>query len=254
MSVTSFRIATYNLQKCVGLDLRRRPDRSLQVINALGADLVVLQEADKRLPPRPAALPHDMPEEDGWHILPFGAPGGSLGWHGNAILLRKGLAGRVVDRLDLPGLEPRGAVVAEIDGLRVVGTHLGLRRRDRRRQLAHIRAALEAHAPMATAIIGDFNEWALATGLEPLAGLYTVHSPGKSFHAARPVAALDRVALSQGLELADAGVSQGPVAAIASDHLPVWASIRPDPGQVGASGDHRAGRSVLPGRRDAGSS
>ena len=79
MNGQSFRIATYNLQKCVGLDMRRRPDRSLSVIAALDADLVVLQEADKRLPPRPAALPHDMAEQDGWRILPFGAPGGSLG-------------------------------------------------------------------------------------------------------------------------------------------------------------------------------
>src|SRR6056297_1038252 len=48
MKPATLRIATYNLQKCVGLDLRRRPDRSLEVIEALGAQIVVLQEADKR--------------------------------------------------------------------------------------------------------------------------------------------------------------------------------------------------------------
>ncbi|MEC7962587.1 MAG: endonuclease, partial [Pseudomonadota bacterium] len=47
MMVQRFRLASYNLQKCVGLDLRRRPGRSLQVIDAISADLVVLQEADK---------------------------------------------------------------------------------------------------------------------------------------------------------------------------------------------------------------
>lgn len=59
------RIASYNLQKCVGLDLRRRPDRSLTVIGQLAAQVVVLQEADRRLAPRPAALPHDMAEAEG---------------------------------------------------------------------------------------------------------------------------------------------------------------------------------------------
>ena len=63
--MTTLRLASYNLQKCVGLDLRRRPDRTLGVINDLKASVVVLQEADKRLPPRPAALPHEMAEADG---------------------------------------------------------------------------------------------------------------------------------------------------------------------------------------------
>jgi len=228
------RVVSYNIRKCLGLDMRRRPERTLEVIAETYADIVVLQEADRRLAPRPAALPRELiAAETDYEPLDIDGTGDSLGWHGNAVLLRKGVAGRVVDRLDLPGLEPRGAVIAEVAGLRVVGTHLGLRRRDRRLQLAHIRAALEAQAAMPTAILGDFNEWAPTTGLEALTGGFVVHSPGKSFHAARPVAALDRIALSPGLDLADAGVSQGPKASVASDHLPVWASIRPAPATEG---------------------
>ena len=220
------RLVSYNIRKCLGLDMRRRPERTLEVIAETHADIVVLQEVDRRLAPRPAALPRAMIEaETDYTPLDLGGTGVSLGWHGNAILLRKGVAGRVVERLDLPGLEPRGALIAEVAGLRVVGTHLGLRRRDRRRQLAQIHAALAALVAMPTAILGDFNEWAQTTGLEALAGDFIVH--GKSFHAARPVAALDRIALSADLVLADAGVSQGPKASVASDHLPVWASIRP---------------------------
>jgi len=52
-----------------------------------------------------------------------------------------------------------------------------------------------------------------------------VHAPGHSFHAARPVAALDRIALSQGLQLEDAGVVETVLSRRASDHLPVWADI-----------------------------
>ena len=50
---STLRIASYNIQKCVGLDFRRQPQRILQVIENTKADIVVLQEADKRLPPRP---------------------------------------------------------------------------------------------------------------------------------------------------------------------------------------------------------
>ena len=62
---STLRIASYNIQKCVGLDFRRQPQRILQVIESMQADIVVLQEADKRLPPRPAALPHFMLDEAG---------------------------------------------------------------------------------------------------------------------------------------------------------------------------------------------
>ena len=40
------RLASYNIQKCVGLDLRRAPRRILTVLEGLGARIVVLQEAD----------------------------------------------------------------------------------------------------------------------------------------------------------------------------------------------------------------
>ena len=51
------KIASYNIRKGIGLDRRRRPDRILSVLNGIGADVAVLQEADKRLGARPTALP-----------------------------------------------------------------------------------------------------------------------------------------------------------------------------------------------------
>ncbi len=216
------RIASYNIRKCIGLDRRRDPGRVLQVINGLGADVVVLQEADRRLGPRRAALPHDMvAAESDFLPVELDFTGVSLGFHGNAVLLRRGLVASRVARIDLPGTEPRGAVEVEVDGrFRVVAVHLGLLRSDRRRQLAVIEGRVDDALP--TAIAGDFNEWRKRAGLEPLGHGFTVHAPGRSFHAARPVAALDRVALSPGFALRDAGVVEARPARIASDHLPVW--------------------------------
>lgn len=229
MNAPGLRIATYNLQKCVGLDMRRRPDRSLSVINALGADLVVLQEVDKRLPPRPAALPHDMIEDDGWTILPFGAPGGSLGWHGNAMLAGPSIGLRQTAHIDLPGLEPRGAILAELDTpigpLRVVGLHLGLIRRYRLLQVATIVRRLRRLPPMATVLAGDFNEWGSAAALDATAqGVRFVRTP-PSFPALRPVARLDRIAICDSLQATHVGRHLVKPAHIASDHLPVWADL-----------------------------
>lgn len=54
------KLASWNIRKCVGLDRRRDPRRVAGVLAELDADVVVLQEADKRLGRRPAALPHHL--------------------------------------------------------------------------------------------------------------------------------------------------------------------------------------------------
>ncbi len=228
--MTSLRIASYNLQKCVGLDMRRRPDRSLGVIEALGADIVVLQEADKRIPPRPAALPDEMVKAHGWHILPFGQPGGSLGWHGNAMLMRGGMSIVGTAHIDLPGLEPRGAILADLDTpigpIRVVGAHLGLLRRYRLMQLGAISRALRTRKARPTVLAGDFNEWGATSALDAaLPELDFVEPAPHSFPAPRPVAALDRFALGPGVRAVAHGVHRKRPAAMASDHLPVWIDI-----------------------------
>ncbi|MDV4145704.1 endonuclease/exonuclease/phosphatase family protein [Shimia sp. FJ5] len=230
--MTTLRIASYNLQKCVGLDMRRRPDRALGVIDALGAEIVVLQEADKRLPPRPAALPDEMVAAHGWRVLPFGQPGGSLGWHGNAMLVRGGV--EVVDtaHIDLPGLEPRGAILADlktpIGPLRIVGSHLGLLRRYRLMQLGAISRALRTRGAWPTVLAGDLNEWGATSALDAaLPQLKFLEPAAHSFPAPRPIAALDRFALSPELTAVGHGAYRKRPAAMASDHLPVWADIAP---------------------------
>ncbi|WP_169379850.1 endonuclease/exonuclease/phosphatase family protein [Yoonia vestfoldensis] len=89
---------------------------------------------------------------------------------------------------------------------------------------AAIRAAV-ARDRRPTAILGDFNEWSPACGLEPLRADFTVHAPGKSFHAAMPMATVDRIALSRDIALTDGGVVQTPQSLRASDHLPIWGDV-----------------------------
>ena len=227
------RVASYNLHKCVGLDRRRDPHRVARVLAGLGADVIAVQEIDKRLPPRPTALPRDViTGETGLTPVPVADTMVSLGWHGNGLLLAPGWQVDHLHRLPLPGLEPRGALIADLTGpngvLRVVATHLGLRRRDRQRQMTLIMAALNQRRSVATVLLGDLNEWAAQDGFAPLDPYFTLHNPGRSFHARRPVAALDRVATGPGVQVVAMGVCRSGEAGRASDHLPIWADLSVD--------------------------
>lgn len=228
------RIASYNIRKCVGLDWRRDPERTLAVIRQLRADIVVLQEADKRLGARPSAVPPALVRRlGGLEPVAIGGPHAGMGFHGNAILAAHDLNVLRSGPVDLPRFEPRGAVLAEFSRgpmlLRVVGVHLGLLRRHRRQQLREIGALLDGLSPMPTVIAGDFNEWRLDDDALPLPAGYVMHTPGRTFHSARPVASLDRIVTGPGITLMRAGVLEEHGAARASDHLPIWAELKVAP-------------------------
>lgn len=227
------RVLSYNIRKAVGLDGRRNPERVLGVIAESGADVVILQEADKRLGARPAAIPKHLIElESDYDAVDLGATDVSLGWHGNAILVKPGIEIRSVRRLPLPGLEPRGAVQVEIEMAPVgrvvlVGAHLGLLRRWRRMQMHALREHISTESRDRTIIAGDFNEWSPQGGFEPLGRGFELVTPGRSYHAAYPVAPLDRFAHGPGLAVTGTGVIREGAARHASDHLPVWAEFAP---------------------------
>ncbi|WP_417720339.1 endonuclease/exonuclease/phosphatase family protein [Salipiger sp.] len=219
------KIASYNIRKAVGLDRRRDPARILKVLNDIGADVAVLQEADLRLGARPTAIPRFLIEQEtDYAITDLAKNDVSLGWHGNAVLVRKGLTVEEVRQFDLPGLEPRGAVAVRVGGMVIVGAHLGLLRRWRLRQMTEIRRALGKDCANAV-ILGDFNEWSDVRGYEPWEGAFTLVLPGRSYHASRPFVALDGIAYGGALRLEGAGVVREGAARHASDHLPIWARV-----------------------------
>lgn len=219
------KVVSWNIRKAVGLDWRRDPDRVLRVLQAVDADIVILQEADKRMQPRPPALPLDAVERAGWVALNADPATPSIGHHGNALLLRPDLRMERIEGLDLPGLEPRGAVLARIEGrgraVTIGGLHLGLRRGDRIRQLTTIMSAVEGFGgPVIMA--GDLNEWSDNGGHLPVPDGWTVVAPGPSFHASGPMVRFDRFILGPGVAVAESGVVPKADAMRASDHLPIW--------------------------------
>lgn len=223
--MTSLQAASWNIRKCVGLDWRRDPRRVAGVLASLQADVVALQEADKRLGNRPASLPkHLIDGETPYRVVEIANHPSSLGFHGNALLVSDRVRIEEADAFHLPGLEPRGAIVADLElegaNWRVVATHLGLFRQSRQAQKVSIREHLKARKPRPTIIMGDFNEWSDTEGFDALSA-FSVHAPGLTFHAARPVAALDRFVVSKDVRYVEGDVVKTRVTRIASDHLPI---------------------------------
>ena len=228
-SKPAVRLASWNIRAGLGTDLRRDADRVLDGIAGMQADIVALQEADFRLGSRPSALPRDrIFDRTGLLPLPIGRNAVSLGWHGNALLARPGFDLCGLDRLDLPGHEPRGAVIADLDGpcaLRIVAVHLGLLRSARRRQLDAIREALGRHPPRPTVILGDFNEYSRRVGLGRIAKPFLLVPTGATFPSRRPFLPLDRIAHSHDLTVTPIDCPRALVNR-ASDHLPLLAELR----------------------------
>lgn len=227
------KVASYNIRKGVGTDRIRSPDRILHVLHEIDADVIALQEADRRFGRRAAILsPHHLADHSPWKALPFGARPLSSGWHGNVLLVRKEAELLDCAAIHLPTLEPRGAVMADLklreQTIRIVGMHLDLSGLMRRRQAAAILEELDARKRMPTVMMGDLNEWTRHSGcLKDFAERFAFAATGPSFHARRPVGRLDRIMASSDLVITDCGVHHTPASRTASDHLPVWAAVKP---------------------------
>lgn len=226
------KLASYNIHKAVGTDGRRDADRILTVLREVNADIVALQEVDRRFGRRASVLPRALVVEQGYDIVHLTMRPDSMGWHGNAILVRRGIGVLDAAPVHLPTLEPRGAVRADLEcqgaRVRIVGMHLdlsGLRRRDQLRAVTGELSRCDVACP--AILMGDFNEWSPRGGsLREFAKGWQVVTPGKSFPSRQPLAPLDRIVLSDEWECTGQGVHHSALAAQASDHLPVWADVR----------------------------
>jgi len=225
------KFASYNIHKAVGLDRRRDPDRILSVLHEIDADVIALQECDRRFGQRQSVLPRARIEDSPFRPVQLETRQGSLGWHGNGFLVRQGMEVIETSSLSLPMLEPRGAVRIDlsVEGrrVRVVGMHLDLSGFRRRHQVESVLAHLGDCAPHCpTVVMGDTNEWSSDSGMLRLfRDDWIAAECGPSFPTRRPLARLDRIFASRDWACLDSGVHHSLLASRASDHLPVWASL-----------------------------
>lgn len=231
-SAPIIKLASYNIHKGVGTDRKRDPARILKVLAEVDADIVCLQEADLRFGTRASVLPRFLIDSHSDYVpVPLDVQHDSMGWHGNAILVRRGIVVESHDIIHIPCLEPRGVVTATLRiggvSVSVFGMHLdlsGLWRARQARAIAALGDAARRQRP--TVLMGDLNEWrANAGAFREFAKHFTLLDPGPSFPARRPLGRLDRIMHCEGLRVTDCGVHRSALAAAASDHLPVWAEL-----------------------------
>jgi endonuclease/exonuclease/phosphatase family metal-dependent hydrolase len=228
----ALKVVTYNIHKCVGTDRKLDPYRVVAVLRELDADVIALQEADRRFGTRESCIPvAQIESETPWKHVPLGVRATGIGWHGNAILVRKGTSIVEAHALNLPMLEPRGAVQADIAvagrSVRVIAVHLDLSGLWRRRQVRWLLSHLEQRdAQFPTILLGDFNQWSNRGALSEFAfHHYRILQTPKSFHSSKPVAQLDRIIVSHDIRVEASGVHVSMLSRKASDHLPVWADL-----------------------------
>jgi len=221
------RIATWNLHEAVGVDGRCLPARIVRVLAELDADVVALQEFSPR---RGTVDELTKQLEDAAKatlvVMPTFLKRGRV--FGNALLCRLPIVSVDARDLALERREPRNLIDARIDWdgrpLRVLATHLGLRRAERIRQVERVDAWLDDDdAPIV--LLGDFNEWRLHGCLAPIERrLARVPAP-PTFPSPAPIARLDRMFASSGLRVSHVHAHRSRSASIASDHLPLVATI-----------------------------
>lgn len=154
--------------------------------------------------------------------------------YGNGLLTRFPVLRAERHDLSVQGQEPRGALEALLDvpggPARVIVTHLGLRARERRRQLEGLAAILVARPEPVLALLGDMNEWRPRPFRDPLEILSRGLLPvpiARSFPSRRPLVALDRIWIGRDYHLVGSGAHRSALARAASDHLPVFAEVEP---------------------------
>lgn len=225
-------VASYNIHKGVGTDRRRDLTRTAAVIREIGADILALQEADKRFGDRAGLLDLEHLRRD-IGLIPVteqGTTDAAHGWHGNLLLVRNALV-QEVHHLDLPGFEARGAVLADLlikgQPLRVIAAHFGLLPGSRNAQAQALLAKIGGLDKRPTLLMGDLNEWRQGgAAIGHLGQHFTAGSMVRSFPSRYPMWPLDRMMTCAQGELLDIATHDSVLSRIASDHLPIKARLR----------------------------
>ncbi|WP_029432898.1 endonuclease/exonuclease/phosphatase family protein [Blastococcus sp. URHD0036] len=241
------RLVTFNTHHGVGTDDRHDLARLATVLAAAEADLICLQEVDRRFGARSEDVDQalllsralDMQLAWGPAIDEPRRDGADRRQYGNALLSRLPVLVSEVHRLPGSG-EPRSALqtMVELDGgtLWVTATHLTTDSADERAGQVAALAGLQTEAMGAGVLVGDFNAtpdaaelqelqerftdaWELASAKEDRAGWrFWTSGQGLTHPSGSPRRRIDQVWVSPGVTVVSARVLD---AEGASDHLPL---------------------------------
>lgn len=227
-------VATYNIHSCVGVDRRYDPLRVASVLRELKADVVGLQEVEVHRNGTRVDQGAFLAAASGLTIIAGQQFRLHRGRFANAVLTRLPvLAVRHID-LSVDGHEPRSAIDVDLDAggrvLRVIATHFGLGLRERQQQTQRLLAILGAEGNSSGSdgilMMGDLNEWRGRRGGIPALERELGRAPApRTFPSWCPILPLDRIYATTPAVLNEFTVHRSPLARLASDHLPLRASL-----------------------------
>lgn len=226
--MTRFRIATYNVHKCRGLDWKIRPDRILHVIRELDSDVIALHEilADQ--------VKYFAASLDMHHI--FGAArklGGQE--YGNVVFTRFPIRSTNAYDLTIKHREPRSCIRVDFElpdqqQIHLFAAHLGtsyFERRHQARRLVSDEILADPGLKGPRILVGDFNEWSRGLVTQTLSrhlqsGELSAHlRRSRTYPGVLPFLHLDHIYYDPALRLIGMRVYRTATSLIASDHLPL---------------------------------
>jgi endonuclease/exonuclease/phosphatase family metal-dependent hydrolase len=235
------RAVTYNIHKCKGMDRRVRPERIVEVLREIDADIVALQEvlwihgAEDRndqahFIARELGLDFRLGENRKLH-------GGA---YGNVVLSRFPMGQARNHDISVSGREQRGCLRVDVElhgkqTLHVYNVHLGTSYNERRHQASKLLnddILKNGDNAGPRLLLGDFNDWTRGPASRLLAEHF--RSADLRIHLGRfgtypgflPLVHLDHIYFDESLKLVKASLHRSRTALIASDHLPVAAEFR----------------------------
>jgi endonuclease/exonuclease/phosphatase family metal-dependent hydrolase len=244
------RIVTYNIHRAIGLDRRFKPERIVEILTKLDADVVLLQEVDEGAPrSRELNLAKELAQSCGY---PHFALGHNVtlrkGYYGNATLSRFPILRE--RNIDLTiGLKKRRGCqhttidisneVSDFNEIDIFNLHLGLSAKERQKQAALLFQSNEFKScenGMPIIVAGDFNDWRsllralFVVGKDFYCATDKVRFTGdtalKTYPSFAPRGGLDRIYYRGNIKLKSVKSYSAKPAKIASDHLPVKATFK----------------------------
>jgi endonuclease/exonuclease/phosphatase family metal-dependent hydrolase len=246
LPAVSFRVMTYNVHRCRGLDRAWSPERIAAVIASCHPDIVALQELDVgRARSGHIDQAETIARDLGMDVQFFPALRVMDELYGDAILSRwpaDTVKAAALPGLRLPGLEPRGALWSEIqvDGVsvQVINTHLSILGRERFLQVKALTGPQWLGHPDCrepVLMMGGLNATPRSKSYRYLSshladaflcGRRRRRREGATFPARYPTLRLDYIFSGPSIEILDVQTLRSPLACLASDHLAVVADVR----------------------------
>jgi endonuclease/exonuclease/phosphatase family metal-dependent hydrolase len=248
ISTQQFRIVTYNVHRCRGLDGRISPQRIADILKELNPDIVALQEVlSVDGASREADQARFFSEE-----LKFAYCLGANrrvrgGVYGNVVLSRFPVKHQRNFDISCDARERRGCLQVDLTigkqlVLHVFNVHLGtsyLERRQQARALVRIINRRALSGPRV--LLGDFNEWIRGLASRLLASHLSsadirAHlQRSRTYPGVLPFLHLDHIYFDGSLRLERLAWLRNRAALVASDHLPLFADFTVSRSEAGCA-------------------